>query len=141
MALTIYPTDNYDAFISIVDCDTYLTSNIIGSQRILYDALIDSDKEIYIRQATTLIGQRITLPDTLEDDLKAATAYLVNYSVGLDMTNANKSSNVKVKNIVGVISTEYFASGAASNAFPDIVTSFLSTYGLLARSSFVLDRS
>lgn len=141
MSLTIYPTDDYDAFISVADCDTYLASNVVGSQRALYDALVDTDKEIYIRQASTLIGQRITLPDTLEDDLKAATAYLVNYSVGLDMTNADKSSNVKVKNIVGVISTEYFSNGSASNAFPDIVTSFLSQYGLSARSTFSLDRS
>lgn len=141
MSLIIYPTEDYDAFISVVDCDTLLSSNVIGAQRALYDDLVDSDKEIYIRQATTLIKQRITMPETLENDLKAATAYLVNYSVGLDMTNADKSSNVKVKNIVGVISTEYFSNGSASNAFPDVVTSFLSQYGLSARSTFSLDRS
>jgi len=141
MALILYPTDDYDAFISIVNCDAFLTANVIGSQRTLYDALEDVDKEIYIRQATTLIEGRITLPDTLEQDLQDATAYLVNYSVGLDMLNADKSSNVKVKNIVGVISTEYFATGAASNSFPDVVTTLLGQYGLIARSSFALDRS
>ena len=141
MSLIIYPTSGYDAFVSVTDCNSILAVNVISSQRATYDALVDSDKEIYIRQATLLIKNRITLPNTLEEDLKTATVYLVNYSVGKDMISADKSANVKVKNIVGVLSTEYFASGAASNAFPDVVTLLLNQYGLTGRSTFTLDRS
>ena len=142
MALILYPTTDYDAFISIANCDTFLTANVIGSQRTDYDALSDGDKEIYIRQATTLIKHNITLPDTLEDDLQYATAYLVNYSIGVDMTNEDgKQGNIKRKEIVDVVETEYFAPGQDSNSFPDIVQSLLNQYDGVSDGSFVFERS
>ena len=141
MALILYPTTDYDAFISIVNCDAFLESNVIGSQRTLYDALIDADKEIYIRQATTLIKNAITLPTTLEEDLQAATAYLVNHSIGIDMLDSNKSSNVKVKEIVDVVKTEYFTPNNDVNSFPDIVQSLLLQYDGVSDGSFVFNRA
>jgi len=141
MSLILYPTENYDTFISIINCDTLLTANVIGSQREAYANLIDTDKEIYIRQATTLIKNDITLPYTLEDDLQLATAYLVNHSVGIVMTNGDKSSNVKEKEIDGVVRTVYFSPNSDVNDFPDICQSLLSQYDGASDGSFVLERA
>lgn len=142
MALIIYPTDSWDSFVTIANADTILTNNIPSTQRTLWDALTDTDKEIYLRQATELIRTKITLPDELEDDLQKATSYLANYSVGKDMTNDDGSGNVKVKNIAQTtIKKEYFYAGANSNAFPSNVTALLSQYGYGGANTFVLDRA
>ena len=140
MALIEYPNDNYDCFITLADCNDFLASNMIGSQRTAYDALGDADKEIYIRQATNLIKNKITLPDTLEDDLKHATAYLVNYSIGKDMVSHSNDGNVKSKK-VDIIETEYFSQTKNDNDFPEIVDSLLSGFSLKSESAFVFERA
>ena len=141
MSLILYPTVGYDALVSVVDCDAFLALNVVTAQRASYSLLSDTDKEVYIRQATTLIASKITLPSTLEKDIQDATSYLVNASIGIDMLSADKSSNIKVKDIVGVVSTEYFATGRASNSFPDIVSILLTQYGLSAHNALTLERS
>ncbi len=140
MALILYPLENYDAFVSVENCDEILSLNVIGSQRTLYDALEDSDKEIYIRQSTLLIKQKIVLPAELEQDLQTATAYLVNHSIGQVMTNDNNSGNIKRKEIFEVVETEYFTQGEDSDSFPSIVDSLLSQY-YKSLSSFSFERS
>lgn len=141
MALILYPLSDYDAFTSVLDCDSILVNNVIGSQREGYDALDNTDKEIYIRQASLLIKQKITLPDALENDLKIATAYLVNHSVGVNMLNEDKKSNIKSKEIVDVVKTEYFGRGEDSNSFPDIVESLLDQYSSVTSSFFIFERA
>ena len=142
MALTLYPDTGYDAFIAVADCDTFLSLNVPSSQRTAYVALSEADKEILIRQATTLIKSKITLPSTLEQTLQDATAYLVNFSVDTVMTNSDgEQGNVKRELIVGTIETEYFSQGKDSNSFPEIVDSLLSTYGIAQSGSFVFNRA
>lgn len=142
MALTIYNDDGWDSFVTIANADTILTNNIPSTQRTLWEALADTDKEIYLRQATELIRTKITLPYELEDDLQKATAYLANYSVGKDMTTSDGESNLKRKNIAQTtIEKEYFYPGSKSNAFPDNVIALLSQYGYGGANSFTLDRA
>ena len=143
MALIIYPDVGYDSFITVANCDIYLANNVPTSQRVKYDAItIDSDKEILIRQATTLIKSKITLPATLEQNLQDATAYLVNYSIGINMTNDDGStSNLKRKRLEGVIDKEWFSPLSAANSFPDIVDSLLKDYGVSTSGAFVLQRA
>ena len=141
MALILYPNTEWDAFVSVINCKELLALNVIGSQREAFDNLSDSDIEIYIRQSTTLIKNYITLPSTLEDDLQLATAYLVNYSVGKVMTDSDKSSNVKVKEIVDVVKTEYFSPNSDVNSFPEIVESLLVQYDGVSDGSFIFNRS
>lgn len=136
MALIIYPNEDYDSFCSVADADSILTNNVPSSQRTAWEALLEADKEIYLRQATILIKQKITLPDTLEDDLKTACAYLANYSIGKDMTNSTSDNNIKVDEVVGVVKTEYFSPNKSSNSFPSIVNSLLKQYGLQSDGSF-----
>ena len=142
MALIIYPDTGYDSFSSIADADAYLASNVPSSQRTLWEALVDADKEIYLRQSTTLIENKITLPDTLEENLQNACIYLANYSVGLDMLNSDgETGNIKVDEVVGVVKTEYFGASKDSDSFPSIVDLLLADYGLVTDGSFSFERS
>jgi len=139
--LILYPNTGYDAFVSVVDCDAFLALNVIGAQRESYGLLSDTDKEIYIRQATLSIKNSVTLPNTLENDLMRATAYLVNYSIGKDMTNSDRSSNIKSKEISGVTKTEYFTANSDVNSFPDICQSLLKQYDVVTDGTFSFNRS
>ncbi len=142
MSLIIYPSDSWVSFCSVADADSLLSLNVPSAQRTVWNTpLSESDKEVYLRQATLLIRQQITLPDTLEDDLKLATAYLANHSTDIDMTNEDGSDNVKVKEIVGVVKTEYFSNGESSNTFPDIVNSLLTQYEASASGGFSFSRA
>lgn len=142
MALIVYPTTEWDAFVSLADCNTILTNTVPSSQLTDWNGLTDTDKEVYIRQATMLINAKITPPDTLEDDLKTATSYLANFSIDTDMQNENDTGNVKVKEVVGVVKTEWFnPSEDKSNEFPDIVVSLISQYYTKASSSFCFKRA
>ncbi len=142
MALIVYPTINFDAFISLADCEVVLSNTVPSSQLMGWVALSDTDKEVMIRQSTMLIKAKITPPSTLEQDLKTATAYLSNYSIDTDMQNEDGSDNVKVKEIVGVVKTEYFTkSEDKSNELPDIVISLISQYFTKAKSSFSFRRA
>ena len=137
MALIIYPTTSYDTFCSLVDAEALILANVPTAQKALWDALTDPDKEILLRQATLLIKNKITLPYTLEDDLKLATAYLANSSVAVDMTTSDGKENVKVKDIVGVVKTEYFSRGQDSNSFPDLVVLLLGQYQITSVGSSI----
>ena len=129
MALIEYPTDSWDAFVSLADCNFLISNNIPSTQSTGWDALtVDTDKEVYIRQATQLIKAKITLPDTLEDDLKLATAYLVNHSVGKNMLDDDNKSKVKRKKYDGAMETEYFAPPDEGDSFPDVVNNLIGQY-------------
>ena len=141
MALILYPITSYDAFISVANCDTFLNNNVIGSQRTAYDALTETEKEIYIRQATTFIKQDITLPSTLETNLQHATAYLINYSIGIDMVANDNDSNIKVDEVVGVVKTEFFGRAKEINSLPEIVQKLLSGYEVQTDGVFRFERS
>ena len=141
MALTEYPTTGYDTLCSLADAEALILANIPLNQHELWDALSDSDKEILLRQSTLLIKNKITLPDTLEDDLKLATAYLANNSINVSMINEDGKDNVKIKEIVGVVKTEYFGHGEKSDSFPNMVNLLLAQYEVTSDSSFTFNRA
>lgn len=140
--LTVYPTTNYDSFCALADANTILTNYMQSSQLTAWNALSDTDKEALLRQSTLLIEQKVEeLPTTLESNLQKACAYLANFSIAKDMTNEDKTGNVKEKEIVGVVKTVYFNPIEESNTFPDIVESLLSKYNLTTSGSFVFNRA
>ena len=128
--IILFPLDNFDGFITEADCTTFLNLNVPASQLTAYLALDTASREILIRQSTTLIKNKITLPATLEDNLSQACAYLVNYSVGINMTLDDGNGNIKIDEVVGAVKTEFFSPNDANNSFPDIVELLLSDYGL-----------
>lgn len=142
MALTIYPADNYDSFIAEADATSFLALSVPPSQLTAWNALDVATREIYLRQATTLIKQKITLPETNEDNLKCACAYLANYSIDIDMLNTDSESNLKRINIAdSEIEKEWFSPNKSANQFPTIVSDLLSGYGYSSGGSFVLARA
>ena len=137
MSWIIYPTTNYDSFCLLADADIILTNYLQTSQLVAWTALSDADKQTLLRQSTLLIEQKVEeLPTALEINLQRATAYLANFSIAKDMTNEDKSSNVKIKEITGIVKTEYFNPSEQSNTFPDIVLSLLSVYDVFSSGSF-----
>ena len=137
MALIEYPLDNYDTFCSLVDAEALILANVPTAQHASWDLLADVDKDILLRQSTLLIKNKITLPYTLEDDLKLATAYLANSSVAVNMTTSDGKENVKEKEIVGVVKTVYFSRGQDSNSFPDLVVLLLGKYQITSVGSSI----
>lgn len=136
--MTIYPTDGWNSFCSVADANTIMAETIDPSA---WNALTEAQKEAYLKQASLLIKLRIQPPDELEEDLKTATVYLANYSIGKDMTNNSGDDNVKRLSIDGAIEKEYFTKGARSNAFPSLVTQLLAQYGLVSGASFKIARA
>ena len=142
MALTIYPTTDYDSFCSLADADTLITANVPAAQHAAWDLLADPNKEVQLRQATILIKNKINLPGTLEDDLKLACALLANSSTGEDLTDSDgKTGNVKSKEIVDVVKTEYFGRSKSNDEFPNMVNLLLSQYQVKSSSSFSFERA
>lgn len=142
MPLTIYPTTGYDSFCSLADAEALIAANIPSAQHTAWDAITtDTDKEVELRQATILIKNKITLPETLEDDLKLACVYLANSSVGVNMMNEDGKGDIKSKEIVDVVKTEFFGGKKDSNSMPDMVMMLLAQYEIVASSSFTFERA
>ena len=133
MALIEYNNTDWDTFCSLADADTIITNYVPDSAAWL--ALEEAQKEVYLRQATeTVKGSVLCLPDTLEDDLKKATAYTANYSIDTPTATDNGKGNVKIKEIVDVVKTEFFYPTKA-NALPDNVVKLLEQYCIEASDS------
>jgi len=129
MALVVYPTTDWDSYVSLIDAEAILLNIILDLAT--WNALTDPQKEFYLRQATQLIKLKITDPEetSTPSDLELATCHLAYYSIGKDMTTSDSSStNVKVLKIAGAIEKEYFSKGVATNTFPDIVKQLLIQY-------------
>jgi len=142
MALTIYPNIDYDSFCSLADAELLIVANVPAAQHTLWDALTDPNKEVQLRQATLLIKNKIQLPGTLEDDLQLACALLANSSTGTDITDSDgKTGNVKSKEIVDVVKTEYFGRSKGNDEFPNMVNLLLSQYQVKSSSSFTFERA
>jgi len=141
MALIVYPDTGYDTLCSLADAEAIILANIPAAQHTSWDGLVDGAKEIQLRQATMLIKNKVTLPATLEDDLKFACAYLANSSIDVSMDDDDGKGSVKTKEIVGVVKTEWFYARKDSNSFPDMVNMLLKQYELTASSSFSFERA
>lgn len=146
MALVIYPTTGWNSYLSEADATALLTANVIDLAA--WTALSSANKEIYLRQSSTLIRLSIVDPidedsslTTAPNDIKLATAYLANYSIGLTMINDDGKDNLKRLKIEGAIEKEWFTKAKQSNSFPDIVNQLLAQYGLSSGGTFKLERT
>lgn len=141
MALIIYPTTNYNSYVSLADAEILIANNIINHTA--WDALTSTQKELYLKQSTTLIRLKIQDPyeDATPSDLELATVYLAVSSIAVDMTESDGKDNLKRIKIDGAIEKEYFTKSEKSNSFPDIVEALLSQYTYTNSSSFILQRA
>ena len=138
--LTIYPTDNYDSYVSLLDAESIYDTNIIDTTK--WDAIADPLKEKYLRQATMLIKLKITDPLTTETpyNLQLATVYLVDYALSTNVLQDDGKGNLKRIEIEGAITKEFFSRANSNTAFPDHIAMLLNEYGYLASSTFSLER-
>ena len=146
MALIIYPATGWNSYVSLNDANTIAIDNILNLTS--WNALTDAQKELYLKQSTTLIRLKIIDPliadITLTEapsDLKLATVHLSVSSIGVDMVDNDGKENIKRIKIDGALEKEFFTKGENSNAFPDIVSALLAQYQFVSSSSFSLVRS
>lgn len=137
MALTIYPDENYNSYVSVADALVIASDFITDS----FTALTTTMQEKYLKQSTLLI--KLKIDESLISDvinLQLATVHLANYSIGKDMLTSDGGDNVQRLKIEGAIEKEYFSRGRKSNSFPDMVNSLLSEYGLKSSSTITIER-
>jgi hypothetical protein len=141
MAIVVYPDTGWNSYASLADAEIIVTNNVINPAS--WNALSDAQKELYLRQSTTLIRLKITDPATDEapDDLQLATVLLSVDSIGKDMNDSDGKENLKRIKIEGAIEKEFFTKGDSSNKFPDIVESLLVQFVYKSSSSFTLMRA
>lgn len=53
MSLTVYPTENYDSFVSVTEADTYFANKLRGT---VWDSADNTEREAALRQAFTRIN-------------------------------------------------------------------------------------
>lgn len=147
MALVIYPTTDYDSFVSIADANTIIEEYSLHND--LWSALSDAEKEVYLRVGTDRIFSVISTDDTDEAYLDStvydattsclpkSNALMAIHDVvyGLS-TSINPNKGLITKEKVGDLEVNYFQgysknpkSGIVTNPFPNIVKSCLETYG------------
>lgn len=137
MALTIYPTEGYDSFISLADAGVVINENSLSSTE--WFALTNTVKEVYLRLATTrilqaidedlLVGYDATL-SCLPETTAMMAVHDLTYGLSSDI-NPNLGTITKEK--VGDLEVQYKqrdgAKGRVTSIFPSIVIPCLQTYG------------
>lgn len=136
MALVVYPTENYDSFVSVADSVTIATKYSVQSEQ--WIALDDLKKETFLRKATDRI---LLVVDSLllaEDEcLKKATTMMAIKDLVFNISaNVNPNYGAVTKEKVGDIERQYYHGDTNSriksldtNPFPAEVKECLAKYG------------
>jgi len=130
MSLIIFPTTDWDSFLSVLECtamsDSYIASNKFAS---LAD---DVAKEIILRQTALQISQcpNIVLPDDITKSLQMAQMYLVEQALTTDMISYDANDRAVTSESVDTLAVTYDADKKGGNDdFSPMVSSFLRQYG------------
>lgn len=138
MSLIIYPTTNYDSFISLTDADTVISENTLFSSN--WDLLSDANKEIYLRIATTRLLNVIdtSLLDGTDACLCKSCALMAVRDLVFEIsTSVNPNTGLVSSEKVGDLQVTYYhgnsnrqVSGKNMNPFPQEIALCLSNYGV-----------
>ncbi len=136
MALIIYPTADYDSFISVADCETTSDAYIYGNK---FSQLATVEgKEAILRQTCLSIRQcnNIVLPADIESNLEVAQVYLVEQALTINMIAYDANEGAIIEEHAGAVGASYDSSkkAADNSAFPPMVSNLLSTYGCTSTS-------
>ena len=135
MALIVYPTADYDSYVSLVDAETTITSyTTFGTQWL---ALDDATKEIYLRIATARINDVIdsTLLDGTDACLSSSCSLMAINDLVFEISSSiNPNDGLITKEKVGDLEVQYQhsyskRSSRNKNPFPPLVRTCLSGYG------------
>ena len=156
MALTIYPTDNYDSLISVTDADTIITAYSVNSAKWL--ALAEATKEVYLRIATDRVMSVVSTDSSSEFGYLSSSSYVAEDSClpkacaliamnDLDFLisqEVNPNTGLVQKEKVGDIERTFFHGnpqrhiiGLNKKPFPSSVIKCLNSYGALLNTSSV----
>lgn len=142
MAITIYPTTDYDSFVSVAEANTFISQYTLFTTQ--WSALTDEQKEVYLRIATQRI-LNVVDGTLLEEDtcLKSSCAVMAvrdlvfNISAGV---NENKGLITKEK--VGDVEVNYYQGNSSKvsslnkNPFSTEVKKCLAKYGAIFNDGF-----
>ena len=148
MSLIIYPTTDYDSFITVADADITITANSVQSATWL--ALTEVEKEVYLRIATQRIFNVVSTDTTNVDGYLDESVYIAADSClpkscaliaihdlvyGLS-SEINPNTGLITKEKVGDLEVNYShgfptkrVSGRVSNPYPSNVRLCLTSYG------------
>lgn len=138
MALIAYPATDWNTFGDLATIDANINAMVVSANVTAYLALTLAEKEAILIQTARQIRLcgKITLPETLEDDLVLAQSYLAVYAVGLDMLEYDPNNKAVTYEKVGDIATAYANGQKGSNTdFDPMTSSLLKQYGCRGRSS------
>lgn len=126
MALTLYPNDGANSFITVAEADDYIAWSPLKSH---WEALANEDKEIYLAVAYDRIDALpITLPSTISDCIKKSQALTALQDVVFGIsTDTSKDGDIQSAT-VGTVSVVY-RNSKPINVFPDFAVTCLNKYG------------
>jgi len=130
--LILYPLDDANSFVDVTEADTIIGGFVPSDGKTAYLALLEADKEAYLRQAFTQISScsGITLPDTSESALGTAQCYLVVYSQTVETVNVDPNERAVTGERVDTLGVTYDSDKrVSSDTFPPMVYSLLRPYG------------
>ncbi len=128
MSLIIYPTADWDSFISVTDADIIIGGFVNPGT---YLTLDEAGKEALLRQTALQIKlcSGITLPTTVESDLELAQCYLTVQASELDMVTYDDSGAI-TREKVDVLEVEYDVGYKTPNTtFNAMTAGLLQSYG------------
>ena len=130
--LIIYPTIDWNSFISVADADIIIEGFTPSVGKDAYLALDEAGKEAQLRQASFNIRlcPNITLPDDTTLYLEMATCYLVVHEMTIDTMSYDPNDKAITSESVDTLSVTYDAQKKGNaDDFPPIVSTFLKDYG------------
>ena len=138
MALIIYPNENWNSFITVLDADLLITGFVDSVGKTSYEALDSDGKEAILKQSTLQIKlKNCKLPDTLESNLEYAECYQTVHALTVDTMSYDPNSKSISSESVGELSVTYNTNykDNGTDVLAPIVEQLLANYSCNIESS------
>lgn len=143
MALTVYPTTDWDSYCSLIDAVQYCTEYNVHCESCKTKVPTDEEREVYLRIATqrilTVIDTSLVPTDALPDDLAMACALTAVHDCVYEISSAvNPNTGAISSEKVGDLEVRYTHGRNMSSApivgrntdpFPAMAKTILANYG------------
>jgi len=136
MSLIVYPTSDYDSFISVLDADSIIANNTLFNSN--WTALTTTQKEVYLRIASTRILNVIdtALLDGTDSCLVKVSALMAVRDLVFEISSSiNPNTGLVSSEKVGDLQVTYYhgntnrqVRGKNMNPFPPEVVNCLADY-------------
>jgi len=137
MSLIIYPTANYQSFMSGIEADGWMATQRDDGG---WASLTQHEKDVLLVQSASQIRlcKGIKLPTDNELDLREGQAHLLLYITRTDITEFDPNEKDITKEKVGSLEVNYAYrdKNMTSTSFPPMASLFLEQYGCSGNSGF-----